>query len=185
MASQRKQFPFFDFEPKWQSRWLAEGVFRALNPRDVGFDAAKPKYYVLDMFPYPSGEGLHVGHVEGYTATDILARYKRMRGFNVLHPMGWDAFGLPAEQFAIKTGQHPQITTERNIARFRAQLRSIGFSYDWTREFSTTDPDYLRWTQWIFLKLYGSWFNPQTQKAESIGTYQGEDPDSVRLAYVA
>jgi leucyl-tRNA synthetase len=185
MASQRKQFPFVDFEPKWQSRWLAEGGFRAPNPRDVGFDAAKPKYYVLDMFPYPSGEGLHVGHVEGYTATDILARYKRMRGFNVLHPMGWDAFGLPAEQFAIKTGQHPQITTGRNIARFRAQLRSIGFSYDWTREFSTTDPDYLRWTQWIFLKLYGSWFNPQTQKAESIGTYQGEDPDSVRLAYVA
>ena len=185
MASQRKQFPFLDFEPKWQSRWLVEGGFRAPNPGDAGFDAAKPKYYILDMFPYPSGEGLHVGHVEGYTATDILARFKRMRGFNVLHPMGWDAFGLPAEQFAIKTGQHPQITTERNIARFRAQLRSIGFSYDWTREFSTTDPDYLRWTQWIFLKLYGSWFNPQTQKAESIGTYQGEDPDSVRLAYVA
>jgi leucyl-tRNA synthetase len=185
MASQRKQFPFSDFEPKWQSRWLAAGVFRAPNPEDAGFDGAKPKYYVLDMFPYPSGEGLHVGHVEGYTATDILARYKRMRGFNVLHPMGWDAFGLPAEQFAIKTGQHPRITTERNIARFRAQLQAIGFSYDWTREFSTTDPDYLRWTQWIFLQLYGSWFNPQTQKAEPIETYRGEDPDSVRLAYVA
>jgi leucyl-tRNA synthetase len=185
MASQRKQFPFFDFESKWQSRWLAEGVFRAPNPEDAGFDAAKPKYYVLDMFPYPSGEGLHVGHVEGYTATDVLARYKRMRGFNVLHPMGWDAFGLPAEQFAIKTGQHPRITTERNIARFRAQLQSLGFSYDWAREFSTTDGDYLRWTQWIFLQLYGSWFNPQTQKAEPIGTYQGEDPDGVRLAYVA
>ena len=185
MASQRKQFPFLDFEAKWQSRWLADRVFCASNPGDAGFDAAKPKYYVLDMFPYPSGEGLHVGHVEGYTATDILARYKRMRGFNVLHPMGWDAFGLPAEQFAIKTGQHPRITTERNIDRFRAQLQSIGFSYDWRREFSTTDPDYLRWTQWIFLKLYGSWFNPETQKAESIGSYQGEDPDSVRLAYVA
>ena len=185
MASQRKQFPFVDFEAKWQSRWLAERVFRAPNPGDADFDTAKPKYYVLDMFPYPSGEGLHVGHVEGYTATDILARYKRMRGFNVLHPMGWDAFGLPAEQFAIKTGQHPRITTERNIARFRTQLQSIGFSYDWAREFSTTDPDYLRWTQWIFLKLYGSWFNPQTQKAEPIESYQGEDPDSVRLAYVA
>ena len=185
MASQRKQFPFLDFEPKWKSRWLADRVFCASNPGDAGFDAAKPKYYVLDMFPYPSGEGLHVGHVEGYTATDILARYKRMRGFNVLHPMGWDAFGLPAEQFAIKTGQHPRITTERNIARFRAQLQSIGFSYDWTREFSTTDPDYLRWTQWIFLKLYGSWFNPKTQKAEPIGSYRGDDPDSVRLAYVA
>ena len=185
MASQRKQFPFFDFEAKWQSRWLADRVFRAPNPGEADFDAAKPKYYVLDMFPYPSGEGLHVGHVEGYTATDILARHKRMRGCNVLHPMGWDAFGLPAEQFAIKTGQHPRITTERNIARFRAQLQSIGFSYDWEREFSTTDPDYLRWTQWIFLKLYGSWFNPQAQKAEPIESYQGEDPDSVRLAYVA
>ncbi|MET0253840.1 MAG: leucine--tRNA ligase [Terrimicrobiaceae bacterium] len=185
MASQRKQFPFFDFEAKWQSRWLADRAFRAPNPGDADFDAAKPKYYVLDMFPYPSGEGLHVGHVEGYTATDILARYKRMRGFNVLHPMGWDAFGLPAEQFAIKTGQHPQITTGRNIARFRAQLQSIGFSYDWTREFSTTEPDYLRWTQWIFLKLYGSWFNPQAQKAEPIETYRGGNPDSVRLAYVA
>ena len=185
MASQRKQFPFFDFEAKWQSRWLAGGVFRAPNPEDADFDAAKPKYYVLDMFPYPSGEGLHVGHVEGYTATDIVARFKRMRGFNVLHPMGWDAFGLPAEQFAIKTGQHPRTTTERNITRFRAQLQSIGFSYDWTREFSTTDPDYLRWTQWIFLKLYGSWFNPQTRKAEPIDTFKGEDPDSVRLAYVA
>jgi leucyl-tRNA synthetase len=185
MASQRKQFPFLDFEAKWQSRWLADRVFAASNPGEAGFDAAKPKYYVLDMFPYPSGEGLHVGHVEGYTATDILARYKRMRGFNVLHPMGWDAFGLPAEQFAIKTGQHPRVTTERNIARFRAQLQSIGFSYDWTREFSTTDPDYLRWTQWIFLKLYGSWFNPQSQKAEAIESYPGANPDSVRLAYVA
>jgi leucyl-tRNA synthetase len=185
MASQRKQFPFSDFEAKWQSRWLADGAFRAPNPGDAGFDPAKLKYYVLDMFPYPSGEGLHVGHVEGYTATDIIARFKRMRGFNVLHPMGWDAFGLPAEQFAIKTGQHPRVTTERNIARFRAQLQSIGFSYDWNREFSTTDPDYFRWTQWIFLKLYNSWFNPNSQKAEPIETYKGQDPDGVRLAYVA
>ncbi len=185
MASQRKQFPFADFEPKWRSRWLADEAFRAPNPGDADFDSAKPNFYVLDMFPYPSGEGLHVGHVEGYTATDIIARFKRMRGFNVLHPMGWDAFGLPAEQFAIKTGQHPRVTTERNIARFREQLQSIGFSYDWARELSTTDPDYFRWTQWIFLKLYNSWFNPTTQKAESIETYAGEDADNVRLAYVA
>jgi leucyl-tRNA synthetase len=185
MASQRKQFPFQDFEAKWQSRWLSEGAFRAPNPGEADFDPTKRKFYVLDMFPYPSGEGLHVGHVEGYTATDIIARYKRMRGFNVLHPMGWDAFGLPAEQFAIKTGEHPRVTTERNIERFRAQLQSIGFSYDWAREFSTTDPDYFRWTQWIFLKLYNSWFNPLTRKAEPIDTYSGEEPDEVRLAYVA
>ena len=185
MASQRKQFPFHDFEPKWQSQWLATRAFKAPNPGDPDFESAKPKFYVLDMFPYPSGEGLHVGHIEGYTATDIIARYKRMRGFNVLHPMGWDAFGLPAEQFAIKTGQHPRVTTERNIARFKEQLQSIGFSYDWAREFSTTDPDYFRWTQWIFLKLYDSWFNPVTRKAEPIATYAGEVADDVRLAYVA
>jgi leucyl-tRNA synthetase len=185
MASLRKQFPFYDFEPKWQSRWLADGAFRAPNPGDGDFESAKPKFYVLDMFPYPSGEGLHVGHVEGYTATDIVARYKRMRGFNVLHPMGWDAFGLPAEQFAIKTGAHPRVTTERNIQRFRTQLQAIGFSYDWAREFSTTDPDYFRWTQWIFLKLYNSWFNPVSNKAEPIEIYTGENPDDVRLAYVA
>ncbi len=185
MAPQRKQFPFSGFEAKWQSRWLADGAFRAPNPGDADFDSAKPKFYVLDMFPYPSGEGLHVGHVEGYTATDIIARFKRMRGCNVLHPMGWDAFGLPAEQFAIKTGQHPRVTTERNIVRFREQLQSMGFSYDWAREFSTTDPDYFRWTQWIFLKLYNSWFDPTTRKAEPIETYTGEDADNVRLAYVA
>jgi leucyl-tRNA synthetase len=155
------------------------------NPGEAGFDASKPKYYVLDMFPYPSGAGLHVGHPEGYTATDIMARYKRMRGFNVLHPMGWDAFGLPAEQYAIKTGQHPAITTEQNINRFREQLKRIGFSYDWQREVNTTDPRYFRWTQWIFLRLYGSWFNPTTQRAEPVSTYSGTDVDSVRLAYVA
>jgi leucyl-tRNA synthetase len=183
--SQRKPFPFPEFESRWQQHWLSTGAFRAPNPGDADFDASKPKFYVLDMFPYPSGEGLHVGHVEGYTATDILARAKRMQGFNVLHPMGWDAFGLPAEQFAIKTGQHPRVTTERNVARFRAQLQGIGFSYDWSREVSTTDPGYFKWTQWIFLKLYGSWFNPATNKAEPISTYTGADPDSVRLAYVA
>jgi leucyl-tRNA synthetase len=183
--SQRKPFPFPEFESRWQQHWLATGAFRAPNPGEADFDASKPKFYVLDMFPYPSGEGLHVGHVEGYTATDILARYKRMRGFNVLHPMGWDAFGLPAEQFAIKTGRHPRETTERNVARFRTQLQGIGFSYDWSREISTTDPEYFKWTQWIFLRLYGSWFNPATNKAEPIATYTGDDPDSVRLAYVA
>jgi leucyl-tRNA synthetase len=183
--SQRKPFPFPEFESRWQQEWLATGAFRTPNPGDAGFDPTRPKYYVLDMFPYPSGEGLHVGHVEGYTATDILARTKRMQGCNVLHPMGWDAFGLPAEQFAIKTGQHPRVTTERNVARFREQLQGIGFSYDWSREISTTDPAYFRWTQWIFLKLYGAWFNPATNRAESIETYAGEDPDSVRLAYIA
>jgi leucyl-tRNA synthetase len=183
--SQRKPFPFPEFESRWQQHWLSTGAFRAPNPGDADFDASKPKFYVLDMFPYPSGEGLHVGHVEGYTATDILSRAKRMQGFNVLHPMGWDAFGLPAEQFAIKTGQHPRVTTERNVGRFRAQLQGIGFSYDWSREISTTDPGYFKWTQWIFLKLYGSWFNPATNRAEPISTYTGTDPDSVRLAYVA
>ena len=129
-----------------------------------------PKFYILDMFPYPSGAGLHVGHPEGYTATDILARYRRALGYNVLHPMGWDAFGLPAEQYAIKTGQHPRKTTEQNIATFKRQIKSLGFSYDWSREVDTTDPQYFRWTQWIFLQLYNSWFNPQTNKAEPIET---------------
>ncbi|MFZ9920671.1 MAG: class I tRNA ligase family protein, partial [Terrimicrobiaceae bacterium] len=185
MSTQRKQFPFSEFEPKWQQQWIEGGAFRAKNPGDAGFDATKPKFYILDMFPYPSGDGLHVGHVEGYTATDILARFHRMRGFNVLHPMGWDAFGLPAEQYAIKTGQHPRVTTARNIENFRRQLQSVGFSYDWDREVSTTDPEYFRWTQWIFLQLYNSWFNPASKKAEPISSYSGADPDSVRLAYVA
>jgi leucyl-tRNA synthetase len=185
MSTQRKQFPFSEFEPKWQQQWIEGGAFRAKNPGDEGFDATKPKFYILDMFPYPSGDGLHVGHVEGYTATDILARFHRMRGFNVLHPMGWDAFGLPAEQYAIKTGQHPRVTTARNIDNFRRQLQSVGFSYDWDREVSTTDPEYFRWTQWIFLQLYNSWFNPASKKAEPISSYTGADPDSVRLAYVA
>ncbi len=143
-------YPFAQIEPKWQAYWLAHKTFRTPDQPDP----AKPKFYALDMFPYPSGAGLHVGHPEGYTATDILCRYKRMKGFNVLHPMGWDAFGLPAEQYAIETGTHPRDTTYRNIDRFRAQLQAIGFSYDWDREFATTDEDYYRWTQWIFLKLY-------------------------------
>ena len=119
-----KAYPFSEFEPRWQAVWESERTFRAPNPGDAGFDPTRPKYYVLDMFPYPSGDGLHVGHPEGYTATDIIGRYKRMRGFNVLHPMGWDAFGLPAEQYAIKTGQHPRVTTERNIANFSAQMQA-------------------------------------------------------------
>src|SRR6202158_3222913 len=170
MSERRKQFPFPDFEPKWQSVWENEKTFHAPNPGDPGFDTRKPKFYVLDMFPYPSGQGLHVGHPEGYTATDIVARRRRMTGYNVLHPMGWDAFGLPAEQYAIKTGQHPRVTTEQNIANFTRQIKSLGFSYDWSRELDTTDPEYFKWTQWIFLKLYNSWFNPQTNKAEPIET---------------
>ena len=143
-------YPFSDIEPKWQAYWQQHQTFR--TPDDV--DTTRPKYYVLDMFPYPSGSGLHVGHPEGYTATDITARYKRMKGFNVLHPMGWDAFGLPAEQYALQTGTHPAVTTEKNINRFREQLQSLGFSYDWQREVATTDPAYFKWTQWIFLKLF-------------------------------
>ena len=145
-------YPFAEIEPRWQAHWAAHETFRTPGIDDL--NTSKPAYYVLDMFPYPSGAGLHVGHPEGYTATDILARYKRMKGFNVLHPMGWDAFGLPAEQYAIETGTHPRLTTERNIARFKEQLQSLGFSYDWSRELATTDPDYYRWTQWIFVKLH-------------------------------
>jgi len=137
-----------EIEPKWQKYWIENKTFKTPEDHD------KPKYYVLDMFPYPSGSGLHVGHPEGYTATDILARYKRKNGFNVLHPIGWDAFGLPAEQYAVKTGTHPRKTTQKNIDRFREQLQMLGFSYDWDREVNTTDPDYYKWTQWIFLKLY-------------------------------
>ena len=185
MSERRKPYPFDQIEPKWQAIWEERQLFHAPNPDEKHFDPAKPKFYILDMFPYPSGAGLHVGHPEGYTATDIVARYKRMRGFNVLHPMGWDAFGLPAEQYAIKTGEHPATTTRANLAKFKTQLKRIGFSYDWQREINTTDPRYYKWTQWIFLQIYNSWFNPDTNKAEPISTYRGTDPDSVRLAYVA
>ncbi|PQQ12152.1 leucine--tRNA ligase chloroplastic/mitochondrial [Prunus yedoensis var. nudiflora] len=145
----KRPYPFHEIELKWQRYWEQNQTFR--TPDEI--DTSKPKYYVLDMFPYPSGAGLHVGHPLGYTATDILARLKRMQGYNVLHPMGWDAFGLPAEQYAIETGTHPKITTLKNIDRFRSQLKSLGFSYDWDREISTTEPEYYRWTQWIFLQL--------------------------------
>jgi leucyl-tRNA synthetase len=196
----RRQYPFHLIEPKWQHRWDAEQTFRAFNPGDelpaahpfaarhgvsgeVAATQLPPKFYILDMFPYPSGAGLHVGHPEGYTATDILARYRRACGFNVLHPMGWDSFGLPAEQYAVKTGQHPRVTTEQNIANFTRQIRSLGFSYDWTREVATTDSDYFRWTQWIFLQLYNSWFNPETNRAEPISTLKyPAELDGARLS---
>ncbi|HRQ73437.1 MAG TPA: class I tRNA ligase family protein, partial [Phycisphaerales bacterium] len=155
-------------ETRWQQRWESEGAFRQPNPGDPGFDAARPKFYCLDMFPYPSGAGLHVGHPEGYTATDIICRYRRMRGFNVLHPMGWDAFGLPAEQYAIQTGVHPAVTTRKAIDNFRRQLKRFGFSYDWSREFGTIDEDYYRWTQWVFLRIYGSWYDAEQGRARSI-----------------
>ncbi|TBR24651.1 leucine--tRNA ligase [bacterium] len=147
MADDR--IPFQELEAKWQSRWREAGLFKTPDAPREG-----KKFYCLDMFPYPSADGLHVGHPEGYTATDILCRYKRMNGFDVLHPMGWDAFGLPAENFAIATGTHPRIVTQRNIANFRRQIQSLGFSYDWDREVDTTDPEYYKWTQWIFLQLY-------------------------------
>ena len=144
----QKRYNHKQIEPKWQKHWEEKGTFTCEA------DPSRPKYYVLDMFPYPSGAGLHVGHVEGYTATDIVARFKRKKGFNVLHPMGWDSFGLPAEQYAVRTGTHPRITTEENVDNFRKQLKSLGFSYDWNREVMTSDPNYYKWTQWIFTKLY-------------------------------
>ncbi len=190
MQDRKFPYPFNEFEPEWQAVWDAEKTFRVSNPGDADFDPAKPKCYVLDMFPYPSGAGLHVGHPEGYTATDIVSRYKRMNGFNVLHPMGWDAFGLPAEQYAIATGQHPAITTNANIDNFRRQLKMLGFSYDWDREISTTDPAYVKWTQWIFLRLYHSYYNAEKGRACPVSELeeQGwtrEQIDNVRLAYVA
>ncbi|MBP7409312.1 MAG: class I tRNA ligase family protein, partial [Flavobacteriales bacterium] len=153
-----------DIEKKWREEWRKRGTYRVEN------DTSKPKYYVLDMFPYPSGAGLHVGHPLGYIASDIVARYKRHSGFNVLHPMGYDSFGLPAEQYAIQTGQHPAKTTEVNIARYREQLDNIGFSFDWSREVRTSNPDFYRWTQWIFLQLFDSWYDHEVQKAKPIHT---------------
>ncbi len=155
-------YPFQAIEQKWQRIWDERETFRTPD------DSDKPKTYALDMFPYPSGAGLHVGHPEGYTATDILCRYRRMRGYNVLHPMGWDAFGLPAERYAMQTNIHPRITTEQNIATFRRQIKMLGLSYDWRREIDTTDPAYYRWTQWIFLKIYNSWYDPREDRARPI-----------------
>ena len=156
------KYNFSEIEKKWQTFWEENKTFK------VEMDENKPKYYVLDMFPYPSGQGLHVGHPEGYTASDIVSRYKRMRGFNVLHPIGWDAFGLPAEQYAVQTGTHPAITTKANVSNMKRQIKSLGFSYDWDRELNTTDPNYYKWTQWIFLKFYNSFFDENLQKARPI-----------------
>src|SRR5947209_17871042 len=179
-------------EPRWQRFWEEHQPFRTPDTSD------KPKYYILDMFPYPSGAGLHVGHPEGYTATDILARYRRMTGYNVLHPMGWDAFGLPAEKYAVKTGRHPRLTTQENVSNFRRQIKMLGFSYDWDREVDTTDPEYVKWTQWIFLLIYDTWYDPEQKKGRPIGELPipaevraaGEPmvrlyQDSKRLAYQA
>jgi leucyl-tRNA synthetase len=161
-------YHFREIEKKWQERWAREKTFKADN------NSSKPKYYVLDMFPYPSGAGLHVGHPLGYIASDIMARFRRHQGFNVLHPMGYDSFGLPAEQYAIQTGQHPAVTTEQNINRYREQLDKIGFSFDWDREVRTSDPSYYKWTQWIFIQLFNSWYNKNSDKAESIDTLISE-----------
>src|SRR4026208_1956228 len=156
------EYRFRDIEKKWQEWWNVNKVYKVSN------DSAKPKYYVLDMFPYPSGAGLHVGHPLGYIASDIYARFKRLKGFNVLHPMGYDAFGLPAEQYAIDHGIHPAVSTETNINNFRKQLDNIGFSFDWDREVRTSDPKFYKWTQWISLQLFHSFYNRKSKKAESI-----------------
>src|SRR3954452_10137371 len=163
-----------DTEPRWQAYWADNGTFHAPNPSGALADpahprAGAPKLHVQDMFPYPSGAGLHVGHPLGYIGTDSYTRYKRMAGYNVLHPMGFDAFGLPAEQYAVQTGTHPRTTTEANVERYRVQLRRLGLAYDERRTFATTDPDYYRWTQWIFLQIFNSWFDPSLRKARPIG----------------
>lgn len=170
-------YNFKEIEAKWQKYWKENQTFKAATPyagQHRNGEGIKPKYYVLDMFPYPSGAGLHVGHPLGYIASDIYARYKRHKGFNVLHPMGYDSFGLPAEQYAIQTGQHPAITTEANIKRYREQLDKIGFSFDWSREVRTSDPQYYKWTQWIFIQLFNSWYNKDTDKAEDISDLIGQ-----------
>ncbi|MBL0340248.1 MAG: class I tRNA ligase family protein [Bacteroidetes bacterium] len=158
------EYNFKDIEQRWQQYWKANESYK------VVIDSKLPKFYVLDMFPYPSGAGLHVGHPLGYIASDIFSRFKKMKGYNVLHPMGYDAFGLPAEQYAIQTGQHPAVTTTNNIKRYREQLDRIGFSFDWSREVRTCDPGYYKWTQWVFLKLFHSWYNKNSDKAEPIET---------------
>ncbi|MZP56060.1 MAG: class I tRNA ligase family protein, partial [Bacteroidales bacterium] len=184
-------YNFKEIEKRWQEYWERNKTFKTPD------DLSNPnKCYVLDMFPYPSGAGLHVGHPEGYTATDIYSRYKRMKGFNVLHPMGWDAFGLPAEQYAIQTGTHPSVTTKNNCDTFRRQIKELGLSYDWDREINTTDPKYYRWTQWIFIRLYNTWFDEKLQKGRPVSELPIPDEikrsgdkeikkyiDSKRLAY--
>jgi len=175
-------YDFREIEQRWQQRWADAGVHRVLSPGDISFDGSRPKKYILDMFPYPSGAGLHVGHPLGYIGTDIFSRYHRMRGANVLHPMGFDSFGLPAEQYAVETGIHPSITTEQNITTYTRQLKAFGFSYDWDRSIATTDPAYYRWTQWIFLQLFGSWFDESSQKARPISDLITELEEGARDA---
>ena len=175
-------YDFREIENRWQATWEAEGTYRVPNPGDPDFDETKRKLYILDMFPYPSGAGLHVGHPLGYIGTDIFSRYHRMRGANVLHPMGFDAFGLPAEQYAVDTGIHPRVTTEKNLENYTRQLKAFGFSYDWNRSFATTDPEYYRWTQWIFLQLFESWFDKEKQKARPISELVSELEDGLRDA---
>ncbi|HTR81413.1 MAG TPA: leucine--tRNA ligase [Bacteroidota bacterium] len=162
------KYDFLQIEAKWQEFWEKNSTFK------TDASSSKPKAYILDMYPYPSGAGLHVGHPEGYTATDILCRYRRMRGYSVLHPMGWDAFGLPAERYAMQTNIHPRITTEQNISTFRRQIKMLGMSYDWSREIDTTDPSYYKWTQWIFLQIYNSWYDDRERKARPIATLEAE-----------
>lgn len=156
------EYNFQQIEQKWQRYWAENATYK------VEINNSKPKYYVLDMFPYPSGAGLHVGHPLGYIASDIYSRYKRLQGYNVLHPMGYDAYGLPAEQYAIQTGQHPAITTEKNIARYREQLDKIGFCYDWSREVRTCEPDYYKWTQWAFMQMFDHWYCVRANAAKPI-----------------
>ena len=163
-----------ELEERWQRAWDDAGAYRTLNPGDAGFEASRPKFYCLDMFPYPSGAGLHVGHPLGYIATDIICRARRMQGFNVLHPMGWDAFGLPAEQYAVQTGVHPAVTTRKAIDTYRRQLKRFGFCYDWSREFATIDPQYYRWTQWIWLQCYGAWYDADARRARPIAELEAE-----------
>jgi leucyl-tRNA synthetase len=160
-------YDFAAIESKWQRYWAQNETFSQPNPGDEGFQE-RPRLYVLDMFPYPSGEGLHVGHPEGYTATDIVCRFNRMKGYNVLHPMGYDAFGLPAEQYAVEHGVHPRETTAKNIANIERQIKMFGFSYDWSRCLATTDVKYYRWTQWMFLRMYNSWYDPEADAARPI-----------------
>jgi len=170
----------WEIEKNWLAYWKKHEIYKVEN------DTTKPKFYVLDMFPYPSGSGLHVGHPLGYIASDIFSRYKRMKGFNVLHPMGFDAFGLPAEQYAIQTGKHPAQTTKENIARYKEQLENIGFCYDWSREGTTSDPKFYRWTQWIFMQLFNAWYDKKANKAkhidELIATFKSEGNVNVEAA---
>lgn len=175
-------YDFREIEARWQQRWEDQGMYRVPNPGDPAFDEAKPKLYILDMFPYPSGAGLHVGHLLGYIGTDIFARFHRMRGANVLHPIGLDSFGLPAEQYAVETGVHPRVTTENNIVTYTRELKAFGFSYDWDRQIATTDPEYYRWTQWIFLQLFDSWFDADQQKARPISELVDELESGLRSA---